>query len=132
MDHTADLGAYFYGPTVERLFANAAVALTRIMLGRVPRREDRVLPVEIEAMDQPALLASFLSELIYYFSAHGLAAVRVDLRRLTETRLQADVHAAQIDFQRERPAHDVKAATHHQLEIARHGDGYRARVIFDL
>jgi SHS2 domain-containing protein len=132
IDHTADLGAYIYGDTPEAIFVNAAHAMTAMMLERPPINADRRDVINLEGMDRPALLVEFLNELLYRFQVKGLAVTDVEIKRLTDTKIKADVGLALFDTGRQGLKTEIKAATYHQLEIIPREKGFRARVIFDV
>jgi SHS2 domain-containing protein len=132
IDHTADLGTYIYADTPEAIFVNAAYAMTAMMLERPPSKADQRESIDLEAMDRPALLVEFLNELLYRFQVKGLAVVDVQIHRLTDTKIKADIGLALLDADRHGLKIEIKAATYHQLEILSRNNGFRAKVIFDV
>jgi SHS2 domain-containing protein len=132
LEHTADAGIVAHGETLADLFANAAAGMFTLMadLGRVRPHEER--RVEIEAPDCERLLERWLTELLYYVDAEEMLFSRFEIAEASERRLRASVAGERIDRRRHRLHFAVKAVTRHMLEVAPEGDGYRARVLFDI
>jgi len=131
IDHTADIGIIAYGSDLHELFANAARGMFSLLLEieTVAPREERF--VEVEGIDLEGLLISWLNELLYLYTAEGLALSQFDIMELADGRLRARVRGERADPSRHHPHLDIKAATYHQLEIK--GDGtWSARIIFDI
>jgi SHS2 domain-containing protein len=132
MDHTADLGVYFYGSSPEELMVNAGLALFQVILAHPPGSGQETAHLEIEGTDQADLLVRWLGELLYLYQVRDLVPTRVEIRHLSGTLLRADLQLARFDPSAQEPVTDIKAATYHQVEFGPHGRGWRARVIFDL
>ncbi len=131
LEHTADSGFRAWAPTLDELFAEAARALIGLMGrggGPIERSED----VALEAPDAEALLVDWLSELLFLFEARSVVPAEIDVE-VSENpwRLAAMVRGPDASgFVQEGP--QVKAVTYHDLEIARTGSGYEARVYVDV
>lgn len=137
LDHTADTGIEVRAATPEELFAEAAVAFadTVTEVGRLAPRVKRRLAVRGD--DLPDLMVEWLSELLYRYEVEGLlfAAVReVELRREGDAgwALTARVVGEPHDPARHPLKTLVKAVTYHALEVGPEGEGWTARVIFDI
>lgn len=127
IDHTGDLGVAARAPTLEALFADCAQAMFSILAAApapAPSATDEFL---VAGADPPEELREFLGELLYRFSADHRMYVSFAPRA-------GAVDAAWEPYSEERhPLRtELKAVTWHQLEALRDGDGWRARVIFDV
>lgn len=127
IDHTGDLGIEVRAPTPEGVFAEAGRALFEILL-------DAPDPGPLQPEDLPLpsgppdeALREFLSELLYRF--------------VTERTMYVDFEAGNgrvsarrgvFDPARHRLKTEIKAVTWHGLRVAREGDAWTARVIFDV
>lgn len=131
IDHTADVGIIAYGSDLRELFVNAARGMFSLLveIDTVVPREERV--VEVEGVDLEGLLVAWLNELLYLYTAEGLALSRFDVMELGDSHLRARVAGEHTDPSRHHPHLDIKAATYHQLEI-KGDDTWRARIIFDI
>lgn len=133
IDHTADLGAEFYGADPAEVMVNSALALFELMLEDRPTGSEETLTLSLEADDRAELLVHWLSELIYLFQVREKVLVGVRIQDLTERSMTAELSLAAWDPERFGPPAEIKAATYHGLEFGpRPGGGWRARVIFDL
>ena len=118
VEHTADVGLRVWGPSLEDMFAEAAVGLIRVM-GRAtgPSVVERV---ELEAPDMDALFVDWLSEVLFLFEAREVfpSDVRVRIDRDPPT-LSATIEGVRAErFVQEGPA--VKAVTYHGLQLTDH------------
>jgi len=134
LDHTADLGIWVEGRELSELFANAALALSDLLVecpSEDPSRSScRCLT--IEQPDIETLLVGWLRELLYIWSVEKRYAARILRIELSEYRLTAKIGLGYYDVNRCELLHDIKAVTYHQAEVNRTENGYRAQVIFDV
>lgn len=119
VEHTADVGLRVWGPTLEDVFAEAAVGLVRAMgIADGPSVAEQV---SLRAADAEALFVDWLSEVLFLFEARKVVPrdvrVRIDRDRCA---LEATIDAVRAtSFVQEGPA--VKAVTFHELELTEHG-----------
>ena len=132
IDHTADLGAYFYGADPKAVFENAGQALFDLMVDRLPRRGEEEVRVSVEGTDREDLLVRWLNEMLYLFQVKERVVASVEISGLSENGLSARVSLARFDLGRHGLKNEIKAATYHGLELRPWRKGWRARVIFDL
>ncbi|MEW6262525.1 MAG: archease [Thermodesulfobacteriota bacterium] len=132
LNHTADLGVLFYGPSPESLFVNAGLALSRLMMERPPRRGREKRRLKLEGEDRAELLVRFLSELLYLFHVQGQVLTAAAVDRLTAKELEISLDLAGYDPESHGLKAEIKAVTYHDLEIKPTRTGWRARVVFDL
>ncbi len=138
VEHTADLAMELEAPSLEELFLGAAGGMLGVLLGSEGGR--RVEPskavsqrrtLELEAPDREALLVEWLRELLYLHAAEGLLYRDAEIQRLGDTRL-----VAQVSFETESGVgaveRELKGVTYHDLAVSRRGNGWYARVVFDL
>ncbi len=133
-DHTADLGLRIYATDLADLFRTAAEALFDVIV----IHRDQVEPLESEqfhlaADSTDALLLDWLNELIFRSETGHLVFGRFDVSVDPDGRsLTARVHGEPIDPQRHGLDHEVKAATHHGVQLVHGQDGWMAEVILDI
>jgi SHS2 domain-containing protein len=130
--HTADVGLHIWGASLTELFANAARALTAIMVDRRRLRRGLSREISVEAPDLEALLVAWLNQLLYLYDVEGFLGRDFTIIRLTPETLKAQAVGEIYDPARHVGKTAVKAATYHRLEISRTEDGWRATVILDL
>ncbi len=132
LDHPADIGIEAEGRTLREAFANAAKALTSVILdpAAIEPREER--EVTISASDREQLLVRWLSEILYLYDGVGFVGREFDVEELSEMRLRARVRGEMFDGNKHRTRLDVKAITYHQLQINEDEKGARVRVFLDI
>ena len=131
LEHTADLGVEIDAPSLEALFAQAAVALgdTLTPIANVGRDLER--EVAVENADVELLLVDFLNELLFLFETDGLVVAQARIE-LEGTRLRATIRGERYDESKHPLRSLVKAVTYHGLRVWQEGERYRAQVLFDL
>ena len=116
IEHTADVGLRVWGPTLEDVFAQAAVASIALMGAAegAPVTER----VQLESTDVDALLVDWLSEVLFLFEAREIVPrdvrVRIDRERW---HLEATINGVRAEtFEQTGPG--VKAVTFHGLQVS--------------
>ena len=130
VDHTAELELRIEAGSEEGVFEEALAALAELLRERTSeglspeaaRRE-----VAAAAPDRPALLAEWLSELVYLAETEGLIPETLERLELGSSELEATV-AGPLGS----PPHLVKAVTYHRLDMREEDETWRARVILDV
>jgi SHS2 domain-containing protein len=127
VEHTGELELELEAATEAGVFAAAAAALRELLAG-----EDEHGPVErhtvaLSAPDRAALLADWLSELVFLAETEGFVPERVPELALSETALTATVEG-----RRGSPPHLVKAVTYHELQLAPTNGGWRGKIVLDV
>jgi SHS2 domain-containing protein len=126
VDHTAELELHLEAESREALFAEALAAFAELVAAN-ESGEPLEHEITAEAGDDATLLAEWLGELVFLAETADFVPERVERLELVGTHLSACVAG-----RRGRPAHLVKAVTYHGLELARHGEIWRAKVVLDV
>jgi SHS2 domain-containing protein len=131
-DHTADLGIRVEADSFEALLAEAATALTSVLVAN-PEAIEPVARVDltIDGTEPENLLVDWLSELLYRFSAEHMLFCRFEITR-REDHVAARAWGETVDPARHRIDTEVKAITYHRLKVEQQADGWLAEVIVDL
>ncbi len=131
-EHTADLGLRVRAPDLDRLFAEAGLALFSVVLDDVNTVEPRQrIDVEMAGDDRAYLLFDWLRELLYRFDAEHLLFGRFEARVRADG-LTGTAWGEPLDRSRHALAHEVKAITYHGLRVEQTADGWLAEVIVDI
>jgi SHS2 domain-containing protein len=136
LEHTADAYVEAYGGSLEEAFGNAAAAMTDVMteLETVEARTEESFVVE--AQDEPALLYSWLEELLLEFELKGNLYSRFEVSLIEETsggfRLHAKAWGEKYDTERHPTKVGIKAATYHRMEIIKEPKSVTVRFILDI
>jgi SHS2 domain-containing protein len=131
VDHTAELELAIEASTEAGVFEGALAALRELVGGDdggvAPPGKPLSRRLAVEAPDRAALLAEWLSELVYLAETEGLVPVAVRSLELAEDRLDAVVEGYRVS-----PRHLVKAVTYHGLSFERAGGAWRASAVLDV
>jgi len=132
LPHPADMVWRLWGASLPELFANAGRALSATLTDRRYLRRRATREVTLAAGDREALLVDWLNHLLYLFDIDGFLGRDFQVELLPGERLEARVQGDIFDPQRHPQGTAIKAATFHQLAIARQDDGWQATVVLDL
>jgi len=132
LDHTADTGILAHGADLKQVFANAALALTSLIVDLDQIETEAQRGIEISAEDEEILLVEWLNEIIYIFDVESMVFNRFDIEDLTLNHVRATCHGETIRAGKHVVKTGVKAATYHMLNIGKSSRGYEARVILDI
>jgi tRNA nucleotidyltransferase (CCA-adding enzyme) len=130
--HGADIGVRGIGPTLADAFAQAARALTAVMVDpdRVAPRE--AVPIRCSAPDRETLLVDWLNALLFETATRHMLFGRFEVR-LEGDRLEATAWGEPIDPARHEPAVEVKGATMTELSVRPlPGGGWLAQCVVDV
>lgn len=132
IDHTGDVGIEVAAPSLEDLFARAAWAMFNVLADLASVQPRAALPVAVAAEDRAALLVRWLSELNFLHATQGWLFCAFEVEALGERRLAATARGERYDDACHTVYTEIKAVTFHDLTIERRGEGWHARIIFDL
>lgn len=134
VEHTGDLAIQIEAPSLPDLFAAAAAGLAGLLQGEESGpaelagvEEAGWRELQVEAPEREVLLVDWLRELLYLQMAEGTVLGGTEVREVSESGLRARAGFGSAPVERE-----LKAVTYHDVEVKRHGDGWRARVVFDV
>jgi SHS2 domain-containing protein len=133
LDHTADIGLEVRGPTLKKLFENAAAGFYALLVKSDDVRTRHTVELSIRAHDTEALLVHFLQELNYLYQTQRLVGSHVEVQDLEERALHALVNGETLDPQRHTVLRDIKAVTYHGLTLKKiRKKSWKATVLFDV
>ncbi len=131
-DHTADLGVEVTTATREELYAGAAIALFDLMADLSTVRAGTAREVSAGGEDAADLLVNFLREVLDAYNRDGFLARTCLVREVDTCRIKALIRGECFDPQRHGIVQEIKAVTYHQALVEETGNGWRARVVFDV
>lgn len=130
-EHEADIGIRGFGNSMQEAFENAALALYSVMvkIDGVKPKEKRTFTVS--APDDELLLIEWLNSLL---ATSGIERIVFSKFKVTidGTFLTGTAWGETLDRVRHEPHVEVKGATYHMLEVAKHGAGYVAQCVVDV
>ncbi|MEM3565260.1 MAG: archease [Candidatus Bathyarchaeia archaeon] len=136
LEHMADAYIAAHGRNLAEAFENAAAAMFEVMtdIEKVnPEVEDYV---EVEAIDEYALLYSWLEELLVKSEINGMLYSKFEIFEIAKTadgfRLKAKIWGERFNPEKHTQRVGVKAVTYHQMEIIKETDKTTVKFILDI
>jgi len=138
VEHTADLAIEVEARSLGELFVTGGLAMVGVLLGKEdgigepdagPENDWRDLT--LEAPDREALFVDWLREILYIQLTEQVFFTTADFTELDDERLVARV-AFQLPSKEVEVHRELKGVTYHDLEVVRRGEGWFARIVFDL
>jgi SHS2 domain-containing protein len=126
VEHTAELGLELEAPTLEELLAEACRAFAELVGASGSGKPARRL-LELEILEERAIVADWLNELVYLADAHGFVPRRLGSFERTPTGVRAEL----LGYE-DSPRPLVKAVTYNDLELSGGPRGWHARVVLDV
>ena len=130
--HDADVGVRGFGSTLAEAFANAARALTAVVVdpSRVAERES--VEIECRSIDEEILLADFLNAVVFEMATRRMLFARYEVA-IEGDQLRARAFGEPVDVARHEPAVEVKGATLTELLVDQEADGaWVAQCVVDV
>ncbi|MBZ9578687.1 archease [Patescibacteria group bacterium] len=129
LEHKADLKIRASGKTKEKLFLNMLFGMAESQRAEIKRKKKIKREIKIKSLDFAALLVDFLSEALYLSQVNKEAYSSVKFTKLTNKEIDGELIGQKV----ERFGEDIKAVTHHDLNIHQRKDGiWEATVLFDI
>jgi len=128
--HTADMRMRASGRDLKTLFINAARGMYHLAGVSSKGKDEGVVSVEVEGLDEVDLLARWLNELLYRLNVKHTVLRNIDIKDFLPNKLHATGNQFRLkssDIQVE-----IKAATYHNLKITREGKVFSTKIIFDV
>jgi len=133
-DHTGDLGLEVWAETPERLYALAAKALLAqvVEVGAGAGFLDETVELDLDGADAADLLVHWLNTALLEAELRRAVWTRVDVRSLTEHAISGMLAGVRRDARRDVFLREVKAVSHHFLDLDLAPGRCRCRLILDI
>lgn len=130
----ADTAFSVKGHDLNKLFENAAIALTSTMSDITKIKSKEQDSFELENSELDMLLFDFLQELLFLKDTKGrlYSKYKIQISEGNTFKLSATLSGEQIDPEKHKISIDIKAVTMHMFEVHKTQDGYEARVVVDV
>lgn len=132
IDHTADFGIHVRGADPVDLFTRAGLALFDVLTDMNALTGANTQAIRIEGEDWPDLMVNWLRELLYLWSGEEKLVCAIEIESLSETSVAATVCYDEFLPDQHRITNEIKAVTYHQILVQPAGQGWEARIIFDV
>jgi SHS2 domain-containing protein len=131
-EHTADLGLRVRAAHLDELFAEAGRGFFSMIVDDLDQvAQTQRLHLAVRGRDPADLLVDWLQELLVAFETRGVVLSGFDVR-VGDDGLEAEARGEDLDPDRHRLLHEVKAVTYHGLRVERDEEGWVAEVIVDI
>ncbi len=137
LEHKSDTGFMVTAPSFQRLYVNAALALTdmRVSLDLIDTGLKKT--VEVSADDKESLMVKWLNEILYLFDAERFLCGVVVITEFSLKKIKATLHGQTYIPTKHGHVSEIKAVTYHQLQIgelnkSENGPEFFARIFVDL
>lgn len=132
IEHPADIGLRFWGPTLGEAYIQAAQGLRSMLAGEGEVRISRQVPLDISGQDRLEVLFNWLNEILFRFDAEQLVLGSFELLAVSEQAISAVGHGEPYDPGRHETPYYVKAITYHQMALEPERDGWHGQVYVDI
>ncbi|HEY7728223.1 MAG TPA: archease [Candidatus Eisenbacteria bacterium] len=130
--HQADIGVRGIGPTRERAFEQAALALTAVVVDPQRVGDGEAVALRCEAPDDELLFVDWLNAIVYEMSTRKMLFGRYQAR-IAGRRLHGTAWGERVDVGRHQPAVEIKGASMTELRVGRREDGsWVAQCVVDV
>jgi SHS2 domain-containing protein len=134
LEHPADIRIEVYGTNLEQIFLNSALAMTSIITGTDGNTEElfgKNLSLKSDSLED--LIVDWLREILFLFNVKRFvfcdASLKIDETNTIEARLFGYFTESSDRFL---DGVEIKGITYHGLLLEKTGDGFLARIIFDV
>lgn len=133
LEHTADAFFEVSSKNIEKIFIDAAKALTEIQVNIKKIKKKVKYEINIKNKNLEQLLFDWLSELIFIKDSHQLifSKFNVKIEKNDEYMLKAYCYGEKIKIDHEQKA-DAKAITMHEFKLWKENSLWKARVLVDI
>jgi SHS2 domain-containing protein len=130
--HASDICIEVQGSTIKEVFKKGAIALMDQMISKGKNERTIVRHIDIKAPDKDLLFVYWLQEMLYQFYVHGYIYNRSKINKLTETELKAIVTFNKFSPKKHKVKREIKAVTHHDVNIMEKNNKYTVRFVIDI
>jgi len=130
LEHKADLKIRAFWKTKEELFLNMLSGMSENMKPELQKPGEKTKrKIKLSSFDFQALLVDFLSEILYLSQVNKEVFFEAKFKKFTDKEIEAGISGQKV----ERFGEDIKAVTHHNLEIKQTKDKtWEGTVLFDI
>lgn len=128
--HTADIGFFVYGTTLEELYTNAAYAFYKVLTDFKPSILNKKKKIIIKGITKEELWVKWFNELIFQFEVNSLMLFKLESFIISKSILKAVGYFQKVKDIEVKTG--VKAATYHKASVEKHKNGFRGTIILDV
>ncbi len=130
--HQSDMGVRGVGPTRERAFEQAALALTAVIVDPQEVYDRESVPIRCGAPQEELLLVDWLNAIIYEMATRKMLFGRYEVR-IVGDELHGVARGERVSVARHEPAVEIKGASMTELKVGQREDGaWVAQCVVDV
>jgi SHS2 domain-containing protein len=103
LDISGDVGIRVFGENLEKLFINAARGLYNLITENSNINSSKTVDINVYAENLDGLLVGWLNELIFQFDTYGFLGREIEIKNLSENRIEATIFGEEFDPQSHDP-----------------------------
>jgi SHS2 domain-containing protein len=131
-DHTGDLGLAVWAPTAERLFGLAAEALMAQVASAGPDESEAKVELSLTGDDPADLLVHWLNQALLESTLKNAIWTRAVVTSWTPRSIEATLQGPRLDPRRHVLLREVKAVSHHDLDLRLEPPRCSCRLVLDI
>ncbi|NBX67944.1 MAG: archease [Proteobacteria bacterium] len=135
LDHKSDTGFSIEAPSLQRLYIDAASALTDLMVKLDLIEENEKRTISVEAPNKEQLLVKWLNEILFLFEKDKFLSKKIVFDFFDGKKITASLFGEFYQPVRHGHVSEIKAVTFHQLELGMRSEpehSFFAKVFLDL
>ncbi len=131
LKHTADIKFQAYGKSIEEVFENSGLALSKsIYSGKI--KKIRKKKIKVHGKDIESLLYNFLEEFLFLFDSEEFAVSKIKNIRLDKKKLKIECTLIGDSPKNYKIERHIKAVTYNEMFVKREGGKLVAQVVLDV
>ena len=129
--HGADVGIRGLGGSLSEAFANAALAMTAVLVDPSTVEHRDTVQIVCEGADDEDLFYAWLNAVIYEMATRAMLFGRFEVE-IADGALKATLWGEPVSQTRHSPAVEIKGATYTTLAVHREGGLWTAQCVVDV
>jgi SHS2 domain-containing protein len=136
LEHPADIGIEATGKTLIEAIESASLGLISVMVDTENIDCMEMKHIELEAIDEEALVIKWLNEILFYFDSESFICKNISISNIDSDdnnfKITGSLTGELFSSEKHKFKVHVKAATYHQFELIESGSGVLLRIFFDI
>jgi len=131
LEHTADIKFQAFGNSLEEVFSNCAVVMSKTICNKKINPK-KVKKIKIKGSDLQNLLYTFLEEFLFLFDSEGFILSKILNIKIDSGKLLLDAEISGDSAENYKIDSDVKAITYNEMFVRKEKNKWTAQVVLDV
>jgi SHS2 domain-containing protein len=132
IDIFGDAGIRAFGADCAEAWGSAGIGMYSLITDLEQVGENKTVEIEVSSNSPEGLLIKYLNELIFHFDTFNFIGKRIEVTEFSESFIRAKVHGEEFDPRKHEQRLLLKAATYHNIKVAKSDSRCEVEVIFDI